>query len=188
MLWVAATYKSEALRVINILMRATLASWKTTRSPDTYYKRNCIIGKLLSHCARVTSDRSGTPVPRNQPKSGFKASWTRLFFIFCQIFAFFDDFSKFGTTYGALYIEESSNLAKNEETHISMALPKSNTWVSGTRFVTMSRSENKAPNALSDNLFRQQQPNQQATQAAETTGAADCCGPPGGIQPLIPLI
>ena len=38
----------------------------------------------------------------------------------------------------------------------------------------MGRSENKAPNALSDNLFRQQQPNQQAMQAAETTGAADC--------------
>ena len=49
MLWAAATYKSEALRVINILMRATLASWKTTRSPDTNYKRNCIIRKLLSH-------------------------------------------------------------------------------------------------------------------------------------------
>ena len=38
----------------------------------------------------------------------------------------------------------------------------------------MGRSENKALNALSDNLFRQQQPNQQAMQAAKMTEAADC--------------
>ena len=31
---------------------------------------------------------------QNQPKNGLKACWTRLFFIFCQIFGIFDDFSK----------------------------------------------------------------------------------------------
>ena len=31
---------------------------------------------------------------RNQPNNGLKASWTRLSFIFCQIFAVFDDSSK----------------------------------------------------------------------------------------------
>ena len=33
---------------------------------------------------------SGTQI---QPKNGFTASWIKLFFIFCQIFGIFDDFS-----------------------------------------------------------------------------------------------
>ena len=39
---------------------------------------------------------------RDQPKDGLKASWTRYFFIFCQMFARFYDFSKFHSIFGAL--------------------------------------------------------------------------------------
>ena len=73
----------------------------------------------------------------------FKASWTRVFFIFCQIITIFDDFSKFWSIFGVLQIEKASNIpkkiffGKNEEkpcstclkTHFSMGLPKSETWV-----------------------------------------------------------
>ena len=53
---------------------------------------------------------------RIQPKNGFKKQvGTRFFFIFCQIFAIFDDFSKFRRTFGMLHFEKSSNMAKNEE-------------------------------------------------------------------------
>ena len=39
---------------------------------------------------------------RNQPKNGFSISWIRLFFIFCYVilFAIFDYFSKFLSTFG----------------------------------------------------------------------------------------
>ena len=42
--------------------------------------------------------------------SRFKASWTRLFFIFCQIFGIFNDYSKFLSTFGVLHFEKSSNV------------------------------------------------------------------------------
>ena len=38
------------------------------------------------------------PGSRNQPKNWLKASWTRLFFIFCQIFDISDYFSKWSTS------------------------------------------------------------------------------------------
>ena len=45
-------------------------------------------------------------------RNGLKASRTRLFFIFSQTFAIFDDFSKFRNTSSALYFEKSSNMEK----------------------------------------------------------------------------
>ena len=53
---------------------------------------------------------------RNQLKNGFKASWTRLFFILCQIFALFDDFPKWYTL-AKLWkiIKYAKNLVKNEK-------------------------------------------------------------------------
>ena len=54
------------------------------------YKSNV---ELMTDQVYPKSDFPGT---WNQLKNGFKASWTRwLFFIFCQIFGIFGDFSKF---------------------------------------------------------------------------------------------
>ena len=47
-------------------------------------------------------------VPRNS-FFRLKASWTRLSFIFCQIFAIFDDFSKF---HSVLHFDKSPNLGE----------------------------------------------------------------------------
>ena len=56
---------------------------------------------------------SGT---HNRPKNGIKASSTRLFFIFYQFFAIFDDFSKWSSVPNVLSnFEKSWNMAKNEE-------------------------------------------------------------------------
>ena len=58
----------------------------------------------------------------NQPKNGFKASWTEPFFHFCHIFV---DFSKFCSTFSTLHFEKSSNMAKiwqnMKKTHIQLA-------------------------------------------------------------------
>ena len=50
---------------------------------------------------------------QNQLKNGFKASWTRLFFIFWQVFGTFDDFSKLCSAVGMLYFEKTWNMTKN---------------------------------------------------------------------------
>ena len=60
----------------------------------------------------------------NHPKNGFKASWTRLFFIF----AILDAFSKFHSTFGALHFEKSSNMAKNEEKPCLTCLQPISPW------------------------------------------------------------
>ena len=53
---------------------------------------------------------SGT---RNKLKIGLKASQTRFFFIFCQLFAIFDDFTKFNSAFmRTLHFEKSSNMTK----------------------------------------------------------------------------
>ena len=55
----------------------------------------------------------GFPGTQIHPKNVlFKASWTRLFFIFGQIFGLFDDSSKFRSAFSALHFEKSSNMAK----------------------------------------------------------------------------
>ena len=85
---------------------------------------------------------SGISVTRNHPKDGFKVSWTMLFFILCQflghIWWFFKDSQHFQCS------EKSSNMAKKWRkpmfnlhwTHFSTALPKPDTQISCTRYVT----------------------------------------------------
>ena len=77
-------------------------------------------------------------------KYGLKASRTRLFITFCQIFVIFDDFSKFrSSAFGALNFEKSSNKAKIWEkikilqhAFNPFIHGTSKTQFSGTRFVT----------------------------------------------------
>ena len=56
------------------------------------WPRNLLVGTLVMD--RITEIRiSGT---QNQPKNGFKASWTRLFFIFGAYLMIFQSFEKNG--------------------------------------------------------------------------------------------
>ena len=72
--------------------------------------------------SRISGFGSGLSVLSN----GLNESWTRLFFIFCQIFAIFDDFLKWSTLKGAAklwkIIENGKNLAKNEENPCSTCI------------------------------------------------------------------
>ena len=87
--------------------------------------------------------KSDFRVPRNQLKNGLKASWTRLFFIFCDIWWFFK-------------VERAhcKNLAKYEEkccstmpsTYLSKELLIPDTRVSSTRSATFFRSWKKTTN------------------------------------------
>ena len=75
---------------------------------------------------------------RSLSKNGFKSSWTGVFFIFCQFFGVFDDFSNFHSSYNLLHIEKSSNIPKKKKwrkdvrcstTHFSLVRPKPTFWV-----------------------------------------------------------
>ena len=88
------------------------------------------------HCTKClendTFQFSDVIVTRNQPKNGFKARWTRLFFIFYQIFGIFDDFSKFQSIYQCNWfwkiIKSAKILAKNEEKPCSTCIIPISPW------------------------------------------------------------
>ena len=91
--------------------------YSSTSGPEMSKYASTIFFKWLQIVAeRGTTQKSIFVYTQNQPKNGFKTSWTRLFFIFCQIF---DDFLKFQSIFAVLHFEKSS---KNEENPCSTCI------------------------------------------------------------------
>ena len=99
---------------------------------DIFYLSSFLLGspRLVAELERVPKTpcfgypkcHSRVPVPW---RNGLKASWTRLFFIFCQIFAIFDYFSKWNLPKALWNFEKSSNMPE-----IWQKMKKSLVWLS----------------------------------------------------------
>ena len=80
---------------------------------------NEIVNSLpqLSGSTYKTSDRSGSPKPgfrflQVQSRNGFKASSTKIFFIFAKFLPYLMIFQSFASLSTLLYFEKSSNMPK----------------------------------------------------------------------------
>ena len=82
-------------------------------------KSHCVV---QNHVVQVLVPGINRKMDLRLVKQGFSS-------FFCLIFAIFDDFSKFHSTFIALQFEKSSNMAKNEENLVRLAF---NPFLHGT--------------------------------------------------------